>query len=95
MLAAPEREAAVRAVIVAETSTIGVRATPVRKWMLARDWVTVEVESHPVRVKIARESGVVRNAAPEYQDCAAVARATGLPLKTVFQRALQQSQQPR
>jgi hypothetical protein len=94
VLAAPEREAAVRAVIVAETSTIGVRATPVRKWMLTREWVTVEVEGHPIRVKIAREAGVVRNAAPEYQDCAAVARATGLPLKTVFQRALQQSQKP-
>lgn len=88
-LAAPEREAAVRAVIVAETSTIGLRATPVRKWMLARDWITVEVEGRPVRVKVAREGGVLRNAAPEYQDCAAVARETGLPLKTVFQRALQ------
>jgi uncharacterized protein (TIGR00299 family) protein len=93
-LAAPEREAAVRAVIVAETSTIGLRATPVRKWMLARDWITVEVEGHPIRVKIASEGGVMRNAAPEYQDCAAVARATGLPLKTVFQRALRQSQEP-
>lgn len=89
-LAAPEREAAVRAVIVAETSTIGLRTTPVRKWMLSRDWATVEVEGYPVRVKIAREAGAVRNVAPEYQDCAAVARATGLPLKTVFQRALQQ-----
>jgi uncharacterized protein (DUF111 family) len=87
VLAAPEREAAVRAVIVAETSTIGLRATPVRKWMLARDWITVDVEGHPVRVKIAREAGEVRNAAPEYQDCAAVARQTGLPLKTVFQHA--------
>jgi pyridinium-3,5-bisthiocarboxylic acid mononucleotide nickel chelatase len=90
-LAAPEREGAVRAVIVAETSTIGLRATTVRKWMLTRDWITVEVEGRPVRVKVAREAGVLRNAAPEYQDCAAVARETGLPLKTVFQQALQRA----
>jgi uncharacterized protein (DUF111 family) len=91
-LAAPEREAAVRTVIVAETSTLGLRATTVRKWMLSRDWTTVDVEGHPVRVKIAREAGTIRNVAPEYQDCALVARTTGLPLKTVFQRALQQTQ---
>jgi pyridinium-3,5-bisthiocarboxylic acid mononucleotide nickel chelatase len=88
VLAAPEREAGVRDVIVAETSTLGLRVTPVRKWMLSREWITVEVEGRPVRVKVATERGRVRNAAPEYQDCAAVARATGLPLKTVFQLAL-------
>jgi uncharacterized protein (DUF111 family) len=59
--------------------------------MLTRDWITVEVEGRPVRVKVAREAGVLRNAAPEYQDCAAVARETGLPLKTVFQQALQRA----
>ena len=90
-LAAPEHEASVRAVIVAETSTIGLRATPVRKWMLAREWITVEVGGRPVRVKVAREGGILRNAAPEYQDCAAVARETDLPLKAVFQQALQRA----
>ena len=87
VLAPPEREGAVRDVIVAETSTIGLRSTPVGKWMLAREWLTVDVEGHPIEVKVAREAGRVRNVAPEYRDCAAVARATGLPLKDVFRQA--------
>jgi pyridinium-3,5-bisthiocarboxylic acid mononucleotide nickel chelatase len=89
VLAPPEREGAVREVIVAETSTIGLRSTPVGKWMLTREWITVEVEGHPIRVKVAGESGTIRNAAPEYRDCAEVARSTGLPLKRIFQRAQQ------
>jgi uncharacterized protein (TIGR00299 family) protein len=71
-----------------ETTTLGVRITPVRKNVLAREWVETEVEGHPIRVKIASRGGVVVTAAPEYEDAAAVARATGMPLKDVYARAL-------
>ena len=41
----------------------------------------------PVRIKIASENGVVRNAAPEYDDCRRVALEKGVPLKDVVQQA--------
>lgn len=88
VLAPAACEEAVRDVLTTETSSIGVRSTPVRKWMLERGWAEVEVEGRPVRVKIARRQGEVVNMAPEYADCAGVAKATGLPLKEVFRRAL-------
>jgi uncharacterized protein (TIGR00299 family) protein len=71
-----------------ETTTLGVRSTAVSKDELDRNWVEVEVEGHPVRVKLGIKSGDVVSAAPEYDDALAVARATGLPLKQVYATAL-------
>lgn len=79
--------AALRDLILAETSTIGVRSAPVEKYALARSWVEVVVDGHSIRVKIAERDGGVVNIAPEYSDCAEVARQTGRPLKEVFRRA--------
>lgn len=88
VLAPPFAEAAVIEVLLSETSSIGVRAIPVRKWMLEREWIEVAVDGGPVRVKIARRHGAVVNVAPEYADCAGAARRTGRPLKEIFQRAV-------
>ncbi len=75
-------------VLYRETTTLGVRTRPVTKHVLEREWVTVEIEGMPVRVKIGRRDGAVVNAKPEYEDAATVARDTGLPLKEVYRRAL-------
>ena len=42
----------------------------------------------PVNVKVARLGGETINAHPEYDECAAVARKTNTPLKTVFREAV-------
>ncbi len=88
VLVSPDGEAAIREIIVTETSTLGVRYSSVSKWMLEREWVEVTVEGHPIRVKIARHGGRVVNVAPEYADCAEAARRTGSSLKQVFRQAL-------
>jgi uncharacterized protein (DUF111 family) len=75
-------------IVFSETSTLGLRTTPVDREVLDRDWVKVEVEGLPVRVKLGRRSGRITTAAPEHDDAAAVARATGLPLKAIYERAL-------
>lgn len=86
---APARlEAAIRDVIVSETSTIGVRTTPVRKWALERSSMDVFVEGQRIRVKIATRQGNVVNVAPEYSDCAQAARRIDQPLKEVYRRAM-------
>jgi uncharacterized protein (DUF111 family) len=88
VLAPPHAEQAVRDVLMAETSTLGVRITAVRRWMLPRRWMEVHVGGIPVRVKVADREGQPLNVAPEYADCAAAARALGRPLKDIYREAL-------
>jgi hypothetical protein len=57
------------------------------KHALARTTVTVTVDGHPVRVKVATEVGELRNASPEFEDVAAAAAALGRPVKDVLGEA--------
>lgn len=86
-LGPPGAAEALRRVLFRETTTLGVRGRLVDKWALEREWVDVEVAGQPVRLKVGRLDGAVVNVAPEFDDCAAAAAATGLPLKEVFARA--------
>lgn len=83
----PDDQDRILDVIYRETTTLGVRLSRVARDTLAREWLEVVLDGHPVRVKIARRGGEVITAAPEYEDAVEVARATGLPLKEVYQRA--------
>lgn len=63
---------------------------------LDRSFVAVDLgvgeegaEGDSVHVKVARLGGETVNAHPEYDECAALARMTKTPLKTVFRRAVQ------
>lgn len=81
--------AAVVAVILRETSTIGVRFDRVERTVLARTTVVVDTAYGPIPVKVARDAdGVVRNAAPEHDACVAAAQAAGAPLKLVYAAAI-------
>jgi uncharacterized protein (DUF111 family) len=86
-IADPSRSAALREVLFRQTTTLGVRGQLVDKWILERSWLEVDVAGQPVRLKIGRLDGEVVNVAPEFDDCAAVAAATGLPLKEIYARA--------
>ncbi len=88
VLVEPGLADAVRRVVFAETSSIGLREHLVGKRALDRGWVTVAVGAHEVRVKTASLDGVVVNAQPEYDDVAAVAAATGRPVKSVLAEAV-------
>jgi pyridinium-3,5-bisthiocarboxylic acid mononucleotide nickel chelatase len=87
-LARPEAEAAVVRAILAETTALGVRVARLRRYELEREERTVEVNRWPVRVKLGRMDGRVVNVAPEHADCAAAARAMGMPVKSVWAAAL-------
>ena len=85
VLCGPGDEPRCRDVIFAETTTLGLRRRPIEKWTLPREVITVELDGGSVRVKIARDAtGRVAGVAPEYADCATLARETGRPLKQVF-----------
>jgi uncharacterized protein (TIGR00299 family) protein len=91
VLVTTERVEAVRRVVFTQTTSIGVRETPVDKVALERSDHVVDVDGHPVRVKVARHEGAVVNAQPEYDDVLAVAAASGQPVKSVLARAAAQA----
>ncbi|MGI8696506.1 MAG: nickel pincer cofactor biosynthesis protein LarC [Mycobacteriales bacterium] len=79
--------AAVRDVLFAATTTIGVREYTVDKHALHRERATVTVLGHPVGVKIAHHGGRPVNVSVEYDDVWAVSEATGVPVKDVLRAA--------
>ena len=89
VLVAEERVADVLDILFAETTTIGVRTCPMRRWKLGRERIVVETRYGPVGVKVARRSGTVMNVAPEYRECRRVAEEQGVPLKEMYQAALE------
>ena len=79
--------AAVRRLVFQETSSLGLRQSPVAKHALDRQERTVDVDGQPVRVKLGLLDGQVVNAMPEWDDVAGAARALGRPAKQVLQHA--------
>ena len=62
------------AVLIAETGSLGLRASVVERWPQRRAEVTVDVGGHPVRVKLADG-----RAKPEHDDAAAAASGARPP----------------
>lgn len=79
---------AVAALLLAETTTIGMRYYPVSRMEADRKMAAVETPWGPVNIKISSLAGQVANVAPEYEDCRRLAAEHGLPLKVVWQKAL-------
>lgn len=96
-LARPADERAVAVAILEETSALGVRVVPARRYELDREEHVIALDGGEVRVKIGRLDGRVVNVAPEHDDCAALARRTGRPVKAVWADALARAldRQPR
>jgi len=87
-LAATETRDAVIAAFLRETTTIGVRYTELQRTVLARAIVEVDTRYGKIPVKVAMDGDTVRNAAPEYEACAAAARVHNVPVKSVYSAAL-------
>jgi hypothetical protein len=80
---------AIKTVLFRETTTFGLRYFPVSVHRLARRFVTVDTPWGEVPVKLGYHRGERVQAAPEYAVCARLAEAAGIPLKQVYQHALQ------
>jgi uncharacterized protein (TIGR00299 family) protein len=87
-LVSGDRAAQVRTEIFRQTSTIGVRETPIGKHALERQMRTVLVDGRTVHVKLALHNGSVVNAQPEYDDVVRVAEETNQPAKEVLAAAI-------
>jgi uncharacterized protein (DUF111 family) len=87
VLCTPGVRAAVQAVLVAATSTIGLRVQLVQKVALQRTQDSVAVLGGRVGVKVASSGGQVVNVSVEFEDVAALARELELPVKEVLRAA--------
>jgi pyridinium-3,5-bisthiocarboxylic acid mononucleotide nickel chelatase len=80
VIAAPEDQEKLAALVLAETTTLGLRIYSAERRVEPRRVVEVETPHGRVRIKVAGESGW----APEYDDCRELARSAGVPLKQVI-----------
>ena len=79
-----EREDAVVAVFLRETSTLGVRVREVARHEAERETLEFESSLGPAAAKVKRLPGRTPTVAPEYEPCARLAREHGLPLAEVY-----------
>jgi len=85
----PALAAGVADVMLTETGSLGIRATALQRWPRSREQVEVHVDGLRVRLKVA--PGRVK---VEHDDAAAVAAASGRPLREVVELAVEAWQRP-
>jgi uncharacterized protein (DUF111 family) len=74
-----------------ESTTIGVRRRTEARWALPRRPARVNTPWGPVAVKVVTLPNGSQRATPEFDSCAEVATAAGLPLLTVYRTAAAQT----
>ncbi len=84
VLCGADREDAVSAVLLRETSTLGVRVSPVSRHEARREAFAFASSLGPAAVKVKRLPGEPTRIAPEYEACRRIAEARGLPLAEVY-----------
>ena len=83
VVAPPGRREALSDILFRESTTIGLRVTETERERLDREAVAVETPLGSIRIKVARRDGAIRNAAPEFEDCARLAAERRLSIKEV------------
>jgi pyridinium-3,5-bisthiocarboxylic acid mononucleotide nickel chelatase len=71
--------------ILAETTSIGIRWYPVTKTMLERFVRTIETSYGPIKIKEAKVSGKSFKFKAEYDDCVAAARINKVSLRDIYE----------
>ena len=85
---------AVTATLLRETTTFGVRATPIVREKADRRWETVQSRSGGRCASRSRNGdGAILDAAPEYEQVAAIARGADVPFREVYAAAAEAGRQ--
>jgi uncharacterized protein (TIGR00299 family) protein len=88
-LCRPDQLAEVQEIILRHTSTFGVRYREVDRLALERTFVSVTTPYGVLAIKLGMLRGEVIQVAPEFEDCRKAAEIAGVPIKTVYDAALQ------
>jgi len=76
------------AIILQETTSIGVRYYPVSRLILKREAKKIATRFGAVKVKIVRQPDGTQRAAPEYDDLKRIATAKNIPLKIIHDEVM-------
>jgi len=87
-LSRPDLADAVSDAMLRHATTFGVRRTTAHRRILDRRHVTVSTRFGEVRIKLGERDGIVVQASPEFEDCAALARTAGAPIREVYAAAI-------
>jgi uncharacterized protein (TIGR00299 family) protein len=93
ILCKPQDKGTLMSLVLAETTTLGVRTYAAQRRILAREFAKVKTSFGEVRVKIARMDGAIAHVAPEYEDCRRLAEEKNVPLQKVISEALRSYEQ--
>ncbi len=88
VLCNPSDSDALQRLILAETSTLGIRIRQDLRTCLDRTHAAVSTPYGDIRMKIGSFAGQPFNAAPEFEDCRAAAAQHNIPVKQVQQAAI-------
>jgi len=83
VIARPEDQERLAQIVLAETSTLGLRIHSAERRVIERHMVVVQTAFGKIRVKVAAGGSF----APEYEDCREIAARTGTPLPQVLAAA--------
>ncbi|MDX8045159.1 nickel insertion protein [Gracilibacillus sp. S3-1-1] len=84
LLCSEAKLADMKQILLAETTTLGIRYYPLSVFRMERRIRTVDTKWGPVRVKEGIQQGEVIKASPEYDDCKQIAEQNGIALKDVY-----------
>lgn len=84
VIAPPDLTARLSELLLRQSTTLGVRLTPVQRVLAERRIVAVTTELGTARVKVKELGGRAFDVAPEYEDCRRIARDTGRDLREVM-----------
>ncbi|UOQ50043.1 LarC family nickel insertion protein [Gracilibacillus caseinilyticus] len=84
LLCSENRFAEMKDILLAETTTLGIRYYPISVYRMERQIRQVDTKWGPVTVKEGLQGKQVVKAAPEYEDCKALAEQHHVPLKDVY-----------
>ncbi|MBA3451440.1 MAG: nickel pincer cofactor biosynthesis protein LarC [Chloroflexia bacterium] len=81
------RRDVVERTLIVESTTLGVRATPISRTRAARRFETVATRWGDVRLKLRGWEGRVIGVMPEYEDCLRLSRESGAPIREIWAEA--------
>ncbi len=92
VLVSPIKREAVARVLLTETSTFGIRFSEMDRIVLDRQSMEVQTPYGKVAVKVGSMGGDIMQFSPEYENCKQIARKKKVPVKKVYESALQSAE---